>query len=131
MSVQAPTNGILARAGGSPITAALISFAVGTAVLAVVWVASGNRPGAGAFAKLPPYAWFGGLYGAFFVAVAAFAAPRIGLASLITIGIAGQLITSVVLDHFGLLGLPRSPAGLIKLAGVALVLGGVVMVRAA
>ena len=129
IALQAPTNAMLARTGGSPVLAALISFAVGTLALFAVWLASGNRPGAEPFARLPYYAWFGGIYGAFFVAVAAFAAPRIGLASLITIGIAGQIVSALVLDHFGVLGLPRDPVSVTKLLGVALVLAGVVLVR--
>ena len=129
IALQAPTNAILARAGGSPVLAALISFAVGTAALLCVWLASGNRPGAKAFGDLPAYAWFGGMYGAFYVAVAAFAAPRIGLAALITIGIAGQIAMALVLDHIGALGLPREPLNLGRIAGAVLVIAGVVLVR--
>ena len=129
ISLQAPTNSMLARAGGSPVLAALISFAVGTLALLAVWLASGNRPGSEAFGKLPHFAWYGGLYGAFFVAAAAFAAPRIGIASLITIGIAGQIVAALALDHFGVLGLPKDAVTLTKLAGAALVLIGVVLVR--
>jgi transporter family-2 protein len=129
ISLQAPTNSMLARAGGSPVLAALISFAVGTLALFVVWLGSGNRPGFEAFAKLPYLAWIGGLYGAFFVAVAAFAAPRIGLASLITVGIAGQVVMALVLDHFGMLGLPKDAINATKVAGAVLVLAGVVLVR--
>ena len=128
ISLQAPTNSMLAKAGGSPVLAALISFAVGTAALAIVWIGSGNRPGSAPFAGLPWYAWLGGLYGAFFVAVAAFAAPRIGLAALITIGIAGQVLSAMLLDHFGVLGLPREPVSPARLLGAGLVLGGVVLV---
>jgi transporter family-2 protein len=129
IALQAPTNAILARAGGSPVLAALISFAVGTVTLLLVWLASGNRPRVGAFGGLPPYAWLGGAYGALYVAVAAYAAPRLGLAALITIGIAGQIAMALLLDHFGALGLPREPINLGRIAGVALVFAGVVLVR--
>jgi transporter family-2 protein len=129
IALQAPTNAMLARAGGSPVLAALISFAVGTIALFVAWLASGQRPGEAAFARLPWYAWLGGLYGAMYVAVAAYAAPRIGLASLITIGIAGQIVSAMLLDHFGALGLPRDPFSLVRLGGAALVVLGVILVR--
>jgi transporter family-2 protein len=129
IALQAPTNAILSRAGGSPVLAALISFVVGTAGLLVVWLASGNRPRPSAFAGLPWYAWIGGLYGATFVAVAAFAAPRIGLASLITIGIAGQIIMAMALDHFGAFGLPKDPISLARIGGALLVFAGVILVR--
>ena len=129
IALQAPTNAMLAKAGGSPVIAALISFAVGTAVLLLVALGSGQRPRGAAFAGLPAYAWFGGAYGAAYVAVAAYAAPRIGLASLITLGIAGQIAMALWLDHFGALGLPREPVNLGRLLGAALVVGGVVLVR--
>jgi transporter family-2 protein len=75
------------------------------------------------------YAWLGGLYGATYVAVAAYAAPRIGLASLITIGIAGQIAMALWLDQAGAFGLPREPINLGRVLGAALVIGGVVLVR--
>ena len=129
IAVQAPTNAMLAKAGGSPVLAALISFAVGTVALFVTWLASSNRPATSAFAGLPWYAWIGGLYGAVFVGAAAYAAPRIGLASLVTIGIAGQIAAALWLDHFGALGLPREPINVGRLAGALLVIAGVVLVR--
>ncbi len=129
VALQAPTNSMLAKAGGSPILAALISFTVGTMALLVVWLMSGNRPGTTAFAGLPWYAWIGGLYGAVFVAVAAYAAPKIGLATLITVGIAGQIAMALWMDHIGALGLPREPINLGRIGGALLVLAGVVLVR--
>jgi transporter family-2 protein len=129
IALQAPTNAMLGRAGGSPVLAALISFAVGTVALLCVWLASNNRPGTGAFAGLPAYAWLGGLYGALYVAVAAYAAPKIGVASLITIGIAGQIAVALALDHFGALGLPREPMNIGRVLGALLVVAGVVLVR--
>ena len=129
VALQAPTNSMLARAGGSPILAALISFTVGTIALLIVWLMSGNRPGTAVFAGLPWYAWIGGLYGAVFVAVAAYAAPIIGLATLITVGIAGQIAMALWMDHIGALGLPRDPVNLGRLAGALLVVAGVILVR--
>jgi len=129
ISLQAPTNAMLAKAGGSPVLAALISFAVGTVALLIVWLATGPRPRASSFAGLPAYAWFGGAYGAVYVAIAAYAAPKIGLASLITIGIAGQIAMALWLDHIGALGLPRDPLSVGRVAGALLVIAGVVLVR--
>lgn len=129
IALQAPTNAILAKAGGSPVLAALISFAVGTTALLAVWLGSGNRPRPAAFAGLPWYAWIGGAYGAVYVAVAAYAAPRLGLAALITIEIAGQIAVALLLDQFGAFGLPRDPINLGRIVGALLVIAGVVLVR--
>ena len=129
LALQAPTNAMLARAGGSPVLAALISFAVGTIALLVVWLLSGNRPSSAQFGTLPWYAWMGGFYGAFFVAIAAYGAPRIGVAPLITISIAGQIAMALWLDHIGALGLPREPINLARVLGALLVVAGVIVVR--
>jgi len=51
------------------------------------------------------------------------------VATTITLMVAGQLLISLVLDHFGALGVPRAPISLTRVAGVALVIAGVVLVR--
>jgi len=129
MAVQAPTNAILAKATDSPVLAALISFAVGTVAL-VLLLFAGSAPRALAGARaLPWYAWIGGLYGAFFVAMAAFVAPRIGVGALLTAAVAGQLAAALALDHFGLLGLDPRPATLARILGLVLVFAGAFLVR--
>jgi transporter family-2 protein len=61
--------------------------------------------------------------------VAAYAAPKIGVASLITIGIAGQIAMALLLDHLGALGLAREPINFGRIAGALLVIAGVVLVK--
>jgi transporter family-2 protein len=128
-ALQTPTNAMLSRAVNSPVNAALISFAVGTAALFVVALALGVKPNAAAMRGLPAYAWAGGLYGAFFVTAAAFAAPRIGLALFIALLIAGQLGMALLLDHLGAFGLERRPVDAGRLIGVAAILAGVLLIR--
>lgn len=128
-ALQAPTNAVLARATGSPVSAALVSFLVGTAALVLVVSFWAPRPDAAALRALPWWAWVGGLYGAVFVSVAAFAAPRIGVGALLITLIAGQLVVAVLLDHFGAMGLDRRPIDLFRVAGLVLVVAGVVLVR--
>ncbi|MCZ8193961.1 MAG: DMT family transporter [Brevundimonas sp.] len=128
-ALQGPTNARLAGAVASPVNAALISFAVGTLVLAALAAVLRTPPDMAATRALPFWAWLGGAYGAVFVVAAAFAVPRLGVASTITLMIAGQLALSLVLDHFGWLGVPRQPLSLTRIAGVALVLAGVLLVR--
>lgn len=129
LALQAPTNALLGRAAGSPVNAAFVSFLVGSIALAVFCAAARARPDAAAIRALPWYAWVGGVYGAFFVAVAAFGAPRIGMGPLLTAAVGGQLLAALALDHFGVLGLERHPINLTRGAGILLVLVGAVMVR--
>ena len=129
MAVQAPTNALLGKASGSPIVAAFISFVVGTVALGAMVAASSGRLFAPELKSVPWYAWLGGLYGAFFVAIAAFGAPKVGVGPLLTAAIGGQLIGAVILDHYGLLGLTRQPVSIEKVGGVILVLVGAWLVR--
>ncbi len=129
IAVQAPTNAILAKASGSPVVAAFISFFVGTIALGALVAATSGRVFAPELRDVPWYAWVGGLYGAVFVAVAAFAAPRIGIGVLLTAAIAGPLLAALILDHYGFFGLPRQPVNLTRIAGVTLVLAGAMLVR--
>ncbi len=126
---QPPTNAMLAKAVLSPINAAFISFAVGTIVLGAAILVLRVKPDWTAVHALPWYAWMGGVYGAFFVAAAAFSAPRIGVGLTVCLLIAGQAIAALMVDHFGFFGVPRQPINLMRALGMAAVVGGVVLVR--
>jgi len=128
-ALQAPTNARLAGAVGSPVNAAFISFAVGTVVLGLIAAILHTRPDVAATRGLPWYVWLGGAYGACFVVAAAWGVPRLGVAMTITLMVGGQLLLSLILDHFGALGVPRQPLNLGRIAGVGLVLTGVLLVR--
>lgn len=128
-ALQAPTNARLMGAVGSPVNAAFVSFAVGTAALGILAVILQARPDVAAARGLPWYAWVGGLYGAIFVVSAAWGVPRLGVAMTITLMVAGQLLIGIVLDHFGAFGMPAQPISWGRVAGIGLVIAGVVMVR--
>ena len=70
----------------------------------------------------------GGLVGAIFVTTALIFAPRIGATYWVALIVAGQMAASVALDHFGWLGFPESPASVARIAGIGLIVGGVVLV---
>lgn len=119
---------MLARSTGSPWLAASISFLGGIVLVVAAWLLIDRTPLA-SVRQVPSWAWIGGLDGAFFVAAVAFAAPRLGLALTLTLTIGAQLTAVVILDHFGLLGLDRSPITLARVAGVTCILIGVLLVR--
>ena len=129
IALQAPTNALLARGVGSAVNAAFVSFVVGTMALLAVAAALGARPATGATAALPWYAWVGGFYGAFFVAVAAFAAPRLGVTAFLMVAIAGQLAMALLLDRIGAFGLARIEISPTRIAGILFVLAGAWLVR--
>jgi transporter family-2 protein len=128
-ALQAPTNARLAGALASPVNAAFVSFLVGTAALGLLTLTLQTRPEAAAVKALPWWTWIGGLYGAIFVVSAAWGVPKLGVALTVILMVAGQILISVLLDHFGALGVPKQPLNLTRLLGVLLVFGGVLLVR--
>ena len=97
LSVQAAVNGQLAVAtGGNTLAAAFYSFLTGTIVLTVIAVLNGNLMSA--LSVLPKQPWehlIGGLLGAAAISGTILLAPRIGLANLLALVIAGQLLSSL------------------------------------
>jgi transporter family-2 protein len=131
--IQFAANARMGQAAGGPVTGATISFFLGTAVLLLVvvgilLVGRGESPTVPSATEIPWWAWAGGFLGAFYVSMSIILTPRLGASTTIGFIIGGQMIASIVLDHFGLLNLPTSPASLPKLGGAALVIIGAIIV---
>jgi transporter family-2 protein len=129
LPLQAGINGQLARQVSSTLSAALISFIVGTLALLLLVLIQREAPSLGALKGLSWWHWSGGLLGAFFIFIAAFAGPRIGALLLMTLVLAGQLGMALTLDHFGWAGFREAPVSLGKLAGLALIVAGIWLIR--
>jgi bacterial/archaeal transporter family-2 protein len=130
VATQAGINAQLARALGSPVLAATVSFIVGTLALGI-WALGMYRqwPDRAAVATAPWWAWTGGLFGAVFVVVTAAFARRLGAATLISVAIAGQMVFALVLDQYGLVGFDVRPVSSWRMAGAALLIAGTVLIR--
>lgn len=128
--VQTGLNAMLARHVGGPALSALISFLVGTVVLvAYLVVLRTPVPAWSALSAAPLWLYLGGVVGAFFVTSATLLAPKLGAATLLALIIAGQMIASVIIDHYGMLGFAQHSVTHWKLLGVALLIAGVVLIR--
>lgn len=130
MPTQAAINNKLAGHVGSPILSAFISFCMGTVALFVYILATGIPIANLANARnAPAIAWTGGVLGAFFVASAVVLVPRIGVALTFSLIIAGQMLVTLVIDHFGWLGVDVRPVSWPRVVGAALITVGVVLIR--
>ena len=127
---QAGINARLSLWARSPVLAATISFLVGTVVLTGYVLATRlPLPALRSAAAQPWWLWSGGVLGAFFVAVTIYLAPRLGATNMLAWVLAGQMLAALALDHFGLLGYPLHPLSLGRLAGIVLLIAGVLMIR--
>ena len=129
LPLQAGINGQLAKQLSSFMAAALVSFLVGSVALLLVVMASREIPTIAAFKSLSWWHWSGGLLGVVFITTAAFAGPRIGALLFMVLVLAGQLGMALLLDHNGWAGFREAPITLGKAAGLALIIGGVWLIR--
>jgi transporter family-2 protein len=126
-AVQAASNSGLSKSAG--LGPALI---VNTGIVLVgaigLWAATGAR--ATFFPEGAPLTMYlGGLCGFVIIAVGAFVFPKLGAAYAVALMIGGQCVAALVVDHFGLVGMPRDPVTMRRLIGVALVAAGAAVMR--
>ncbi|MBX3070538.1 MAG: DMT family transporter [Thermomicrobiales bacterium] len=132
MAIQPAINGQLRWRVGGAAQAALISTAVSTLGLAVFLLVT-MKPvtiSASQLRSEPWWIWTGGLLGAVYVAMSVVLVQRLGSAVAFSIVLFGQMVCALLFDHFGWLGVPQHEISPTRLLGVAMVVAGVVVIRA-
>jgi bacterial/archaeal transporter family-2 protein len=128
-ALQTGTNPQLGKSLGSPVAAAFLVYLVGMATLAV------SAPFLGfsfsAFSRVgqaPWWAWLGGVFGIVYVLAMFYVTQKVGAGVFTALTVTAALVTTVLLDHFGWMGVDPHPAGLWRIVGCVLMIGGVILV---
>lgn len=130
LGTQPSVNGFLGQNVAHPIQATVISFSSGTAIVILLALVMGifpprfvNPP-----SSFPWWAWFGGAIGVVMVTTSLFFVPRVGSLVWFAAIMTGQTGIAIVIDHFGLLGNPKSTATPLRLVGALLLIAGVIVI---
>jgi transporter family-2 protein len=116
---------------GSPWWAGSVSYFVGlVAMLVVAFLAPGPRFSESFTGSASWISWTGGLFGAIFIGIAILMVPRLGAATTLALIVVGQMIASLAFDHFAILGVQQQIASPTRMVGAALLILGVVLIRA-
>lgn len=129
-AVQAGLNGALSKGLAQSLTAGLV-VAAGTATcILTVGLISGHLtwPTADQVSHMPWWAWFGGILGGGIILAQFVVAQKIGAAPFLGLLVTAGVVTSVVLDHFGLIGFEQHTANGWRLGGGLLMIAGVTLV---
>ena len=129
LPIQAALNTRMGKAIESPAYATLISFVAGTIVVALYIIFTRQHVAWQGIKTVPRYAWLAGGLGAFYVMVSILAFPRIGPALTFALVIGGQMIIAVLLEHFNILVAQQQSINIWRILGVALIIGGVIIIR--
>jgi bacterial/archaeal transporter family-2 protein len=132
VSIQGPINARLRLAVDSPVLSAAISFLSGGLLLLCI-MATGAFGGTGAglqgMQSAPLWAYFGGALGVSFVLGSIVAIPQVGVVVVICAAILGQMVGSYLTDTLGWFGVQKVPFNPVRLAGIGLLVLGVLLVQ--
>jgi transporter family-2 protein len=127
---QSAINVNLGRGLGHPLWATLASLVVSILVLLPIMLAMRlPLPSLAFIARAPMWMWAGGAFGVCFISLALVLLPRLGASGFMALALAGQVVASLLLDHFGWFGLVERQVTLPKLLGAVLLIGGVVLIQ--
>ena len=127
-ALQAAINAALSRFTGLGCALVINTVVVLLGTIAL-WAATGARVAffpAGASWTL----YLGGLCGFVIIGSLTFVFPKIGAAYAVALMVAGQCVAALLIDHFGLMGMPRAPVTIHRVIGIALVAAGIAVVKA-
>jgi transporter family-2 protein len=120
MAVQGSLNTALSKTVGLW-EATLVVHVIGSVVLlGMLLLLKVGRGDLAALPQAPWYSYLGGLVSVFIIYLVAASIPKVGVANATTAIIVGQVLTAVLIDHFGGFGLDRVPGGWNQAAGLAL-----------
>ncbi|HEV2508544.1 DMT family transporter [Bosea sp. (in: a-proteobacteria)] len=128
LAVQAGANAQLSKATGSPFAATTIQVVLAALLLLIVAIATGTAAAFGGLRAVPWWHAIGGVATALYVASTILVFPRLGAVVAVGLFIAGQMLASLGLDSFGLLGVPQQTPSPATLLGTAAVLVGVIAI---
>jgi len=107
-----------------------MSYFIGVVcMIALASVLRDPVPSANAIARVPSWAWSGGIFGAIFIGLSIVTIPKLGGAAEIALLVTGQMVAALTVDHFGWLGVPERHIDLPRMLGVALLVGAVILIR--
>tara|TARA_B100000949_G_C14203825_1_gene417183 strand:+ start:438 stop:884 length:447 start_codon:yes stop_codon:yes gene_type:complete len=123
-------NAKLSQHLDSPIWASFISFLVGALFLLIIGFAINGKFMTLETQGLKWWMFIGGILGAFFVTVAIYIVPYLGVAAMVALFIAGQLLMAGLLDHFGILSESANPISLQKILGLTILgIGAIITLK--
>ncbi len=130
VAYQPGMNAKFAEAAPHRIYGGVQSFFIGFAVLAIIALFIRTPPmQVHKISALPWWSWLGGTLGAFFVMTAIFLVPKMGTTVYVACMLAGQLIGSIIIDHFGHMGLAQHPFTPGRALGILLLVAGIACIK--
>jgi transporter family-2 protein len=122
-------NSGVARGVGNPYTATGIMFAIAMAVALGFSLPIYGLPTTAQLGSAPPISYAAGLLIGFYALSATIIIPRFGAASFVAFILIAQLLTSAVVDEFGLFSMAKRPIDVTRLIGLTVIVAGIAIME--
>lgn len=126
LAIYMPMNSSVALHLGSTLAATITFFGVALLTALIVFVSLGQYDALSKIGSVPSWLYLTGVFSAVMVFGTTFLIPKIGIRQLFILTVTGQILTALILGHFGFLGLPKDPISTAKVIGAILVILGAV-----
>ena len=127
--IQGSLNGQMGKVLGHPLRGTLVNFVVGWVLLLAILVVAVGFPSRADLGRAPWYLYTAGINGVLFVTTLLALIPLIGALKVLAAVVVGQLMVSVVIDHFGLLHVPVHALSSGRVVGLLLLVAGMVLIQ--
>ncbi len=130
-ALQSGSNAGLQKSLATPLwTIVFVSLITSAAALAIAGAMSAPLPSREQFGQVPWWAWLGGLFGLCFLTATVFASPKLGAGLFVALIVTSSTVTSLILDHYGLMSFDVHQAGVGRIVGGLLMIAGVACIAA-
>ena len=128
LAVHLAMNGRVGEIIGNPRVANAVFWCIGALTAIVVGLTGWQSEAFSQITQINPLMLTAGVMGALLVFAIAALIPQVGAAGLFISLLTGQVITAMVLSHYGWLGSPVEPINIYKIVGVVLMIAGAIIV---
>jgi transporter family-2 protein len=122
VGIQSPIAGMMGQRVGGTASSFIIHFSGMLLSGLLLFIRGGEK--IRDWRTLPWYMLGAGILGVILIQTINITLPRLGGTMMITLIIIGQLLTGVVIDHFGFLGVAVRPVDVTRIIGVIVLLVG-------
>jgi len=130
MAVQGSLNTTLSKVVGLLETTFIVHITGTILLMILLFILRMGRGNLYALPEAPWYAYLGGVIGVGIIYLVAASIPEVGVANATTAIIIGQVLTAIIIDHFGAFGLEKISYGWSQFLGLTLlVIGGKLLLK--
>jgi transporter family-2 protein len=131
LAVQGGFNSNLGVLLKNPFLASVIAFFFSTIfALLIVSINLKSIPNISEFKQIPIYLWFtGAFFSVIGISIYYYTIPKLGISTMISLGLFGQLLFSIIAGHFGWLNLPLEPITFKRVLGFLSMLLGIILIN--